>query len=116
LSIEFALGSGVNTSTANVSGVPVNVKLGTFYGVYLRPSLPLGDSAEIFARVGYLRGKSSVTLQGKTTEAIDSSFSYGAGIGVKVTEALSVGVDYMQYFNVDGVTVNGFGVGLRSDF
>ena len=117
LALEFTVGSGVNSSTVNFNGVPVNTKIGLFYAVYLRPSIPLGDSAEFFARVGYLRGKTTVSIPGiLTSESVDSSFSYGAGLAIKVTDNLSATADYMQYYNVDGTTVNGFGAGLKSDF
>ena len=117
LGIEFTAGTGVYGSTGNAFGtIPTTVKLGPFYGVYLRPTIPLGDSAEFFARVGYLRGRIDSATSFASGSDISGSFSYGAGLSVKISDSVSTTADYMQYANVSGTTVTGFGVGLKSDF
>ena len=117
LGIEFTAGTGVYGSTGNAFGtIPTTVKLGPFYGVYLRPTIPLGDSAEFFARVGYLRGRIDSATSFASGSDISGSFSYGAGLSVKISDSVSTTADYMQYANVSGTTIVGFGVGLKSDF
>lgn len=117
LGIEFTAGTGVYGSTANVLGsIPLTVKLGPFYGVYLRPTIPLGESAEFFVRVGYLRGRLDGATSFTSGSGTAGTFSYGAGLSVKITDTVSTTADYMQYANVSGTTITGFGVGLKSDF
>jgi hypothetical protein len=76
----------------------------------------LGDSAEFFARVGYLRGRIDSATSFASGSDISGSFSYGAGLSVKISDSVSTTADYMQYANVSGTTIVGFGVGLKSDF
>lgn len=117
VAVELVVGTSVSGSTVNIGGtIPTTIKVGPFFGMYLRPSIPLGDSAEIFLRAGFLRSKLTATLPGVEVWSTDTSFSYGAGISLKIAENISTTADYMQYYNKYGTTVTGIGVGLKSDF
>lgn len=119
-SVTETVVSGTDVATANVKA-----KLEHAYGVYLKPKANVTDALELFGRVGYTRAKvkatADVALNGvavgsMSDSSTDGGFSYGLGANYKFSPAAYVGVDYMRYYKKDGVTADGFTVGVGFRF
>jgi len=67
----------------------------THYGAYIKPMLPIGDKTKAYALIGY--GKSKTTGHLRKTD-IDG-FAWGLGMDYKVTDKVSVFVDYQKLIN-----------------
>src|SRR5882762_2253731 len=49
LAVEARLGTGIGSDSKTVSGVPVDLKVKSFYGAYLRGSVPVADAFSFYA-------------------------------------------------------------------
>ena len=111
-------GFGVATATAKV-------KLKNAYGIYVKPKTNVSDALEVFGRLGYthasFKADATVSLPGVGSQSFSDSgseggVSYGLGANYKFSPTTYVGVDYMRYYKKDGVTVDGFTVGVGFRF
>ncbi len=114
--IEGSVGTGMGDDTNVVAGIPVTVKTKEFFSLYARPFIKLSDPLEVFARVGYFRGKINAAAAGVSVNDTQGDFSYGGGMAINLSPATAIVLDYMMYFDKDDTRVTGFGFGLRQRF
>ncbi len=103
--------TGTSTYTNSNTGIRYKGKVDQLYGVYLAPKLGLGP-VELYGRVGMAQTKLSFQGLGSGN---DRKLSYGGGLRLMPTSRLSLSVDYMNYLESGGASVNGYSlsVGLR---
>lgn len=116
LDVEGMLGFGVSKSTVNVSGTNVDVKVGNMVGVYLKPKVNLSNDVELFARLGYAKSGIEASARGTSISDSGSDTSYGLGVKFKVANNTSLVMDYMNYYDKDGIKATGFSVGMGFKF
>lgn len=116
LAIEAQLGTGVTDDKVTVDGSQVTLKNKEFYGVYLRPYLPVSETIELYGRLGYFSGKLSAS--GKSVSDTDrkNDLAYGIGAAFALSKSMSATIEYNQWFDKDDIKVSGFGIGIRSNF
>jgi hypothetical protein len=123
--LKFNLGTKVSDNVAiegmgafgvadsSVGGL--TLKADNAFGIYVKPFVNLGNSAELFGKVGYTR--ISATVSGLASGAAsDSGVSYGGGAAYKFDGSTALVADYMVYYNKDGEKFYGFSTGLRFGF
>ncbi len=116
LGVEGMIGTGVNDDRLRgrsefEGAINSRVKVNEFLGVYLASRLRLGP-VELFGRAGVAETK--LRFEGLGS-ASGSDFSYGGGLRLLPTDRLTISADYMNYFNKDGVKIDGYtlSVGLK---
>lgn len=108
LAVEGMLLLGTTDST----NLGVNLKLNSGAGIYLKPRAKLGDSIEVFARVGWANINSKVA----NTDAKDNGASYGLGGSYSFNKTTSLNLDYMMYNDQNGAKIDGVSVGVGFKF
>ncbi len=98
--------------TSDASNLGVNLKVSSGAGIYVKPRVMLGDSFELFGRLGWANINSKVG----NTDARDNSVSYGVGASYSFTKAVSLNVDYMMFNNQNGSKIDGTSVGIGFKF
>ncbi len=107
--IEGRLGFGVSDKEHDNGGTS---EMKENYGIYLKPQLPLGESASIFALAGYAKAKvesaNDGVATGLTGEINEGSPSFGLGIEYKINDTWSVLAEGIRLLHeVDGDYING---------
>ncbi|MCG8443353.1 MAG: porin family protein [Caulobacterales bacterium] len=79
----------------------IDLKLKRTWGVFARAQFPLGQSAELFARMAYINSGVDAEL-GALETVVDSTldadgFAIGAGIGVDVAVRSALRAEYARY-------------------
>ncbi len=116
LAVEARAGTGIGSDSKTVSGVPVDLKVKSFYGAYLRGTVPVSDGFSFYALAGYGRGKLEASALGATASTSDGSFSGGVGGELVVTKTGSVGLEYGRMFSGSGYHAEFLSVGYRMRF
>lgn len=106
------VGAGDSGYTNSNTGARYNGKVEQLYGLYVTPKIGLGP-VELFGRVGMARTK--VSFQGLGS-GDDKKLSYGGGLRLMPTSRLSLSVDYMNYLDSGGASVNGYSLNLGLRF
>lgn len=112
LGVEGMIGTGISDDRLRGNlAVDSRVKVDQFVGLYLASRLNLGV-VELFGRAGV--AETRVRFEGLGSGSA-SGFSYGGGLRLLPTDNLTLSVDYMNYLDKDGVTIDGytFSVGLK---
>lgn len=117
---ELRLGIGVADDTAEVYGVPVNMELKTIAGIYAKAGLP--NQTPIYPYI--VAGVSSIELEasassGNRSASVSDSgsdVSYGVGANIELTDRFAANVEYMQYYDKDGVELSGLSFGAQLAF
>lgn len=120
LAVEAMLVTGLSSDTIKVNGFTVqgsSFDVDHGLGLYLKPSLRLADSVELFGRAGFarIRGTAAAAGAGSASDS-DSSFSFGAGLAYLLNARTRITADFMQYLNKDGFKANGYAIGLGFSF
>jgi opacity protein-like surface antigen len=67
----------------------------THYGVYIKPMLPIGDKAKVYALVGAGKSKTTGSVRHSDVEGL----SWGVGANYDITNHVSAFVDYTRLIN-----------------
>lgn len=118
VSVEGLVGLGVGQSGVKENGVPngVDVKVGNALGVFLRPSVSVSDRIDLFARAGWLRTTLKITEGSLSESGSDNSFAYGLGANFHLSDTSYIQANWMQYYNKDGLKVNGIALAYGTRF
>ena len=113
LGYDFNKNLGVELMGASASTQDYSTTL-SFSGFYIKPKLPLGESFEVFGRLG----SNKVTLTTTYGSAYNSSASYGVGLTAYMTPEKKdfLSVDYMHWYGFNGYTLTGVGVAFGHKF
>jgi hypothetical protein len=117
--IEGVYATGMSDSTTTSPGTPVNLKLTSSYGLYVKPNMMISDAVELFARVGYFNAKATLSVPAApalNTDTSGTSLSYGMGASMKITESVYGSLDWMQWYKKDGADIKGMGLSIGYKF
>lgn len=99
--VEARIGGGVKDGSL----LGFDVSVDSYYGVFLRGTLPVTDLFSIYAVAGY--GSGELSVFGVSDSA--SSAAYGAGFELSFGDrrANSLGLEWAQYFeDADGISLS----------
>jgi len=113
LAVEGHLGIGVKDDTVRLGGLSVKGEVDNMVGAFVKPKVRLGETVELFGRVGAASTKVSASSMGVSESDRGTSFAYGLGASFNLTPQLSLNADYMNYYDRKGIKLDGmtFGVG-----
>ena len=120
LSYEGMATFGLATGNGKYLTVNYSIKEKSNIGVLVKGSTKLSDSVQAFGRFGYAYTSLSDSATGpggsisQTTSG--GSLAYGAGLNFGINATSSINLDYMVYYNRNGVSLNGLGVGYQMAF
>ncbi len=102
LAVEAQVGFGADSDKLAKQGVVFDVKMDSFYALFVRPQISLGSVASIYGLVG----ASYVDLSANSNNAViasDDGFrhdtAFGAGLDFKVYKNVRLSVDYIEYLS-----------------
>ncbi len=95
-----------------------SAQLSSLAGVFVKPHAELAPGVDVYARVGYtnMSWSTKASAGGAATEKTGNSPSYGVGLSYTVTDRMTVGADYMSYYNKDSVKLTGVAVSVGIKF
>ena len=96
--------------------VPVNVELNHFYGAYVRGTIPIADAFYPYAVVGFTRGEVEYKNPGVSEKSSKDDVSFGVGADIRLTSNTDLNLEYMNYFDKDDVSLDGFSLGFTYRF
>lgn len=96
----------------------------TVWGIYLKPTYPLGPEFDVYALLGYAGTEATGSFNIDNTlmpfDVDEGSFSWGVGGRYILTETISVYADYLEYYNDSSVrydqVVDSINVGISYQF
>lgn len=100
LAVEAHAGFSSQSDTLTVPGVKYDIEVESYYALFVRPQISLGDHASLFALVGgsYMDvSANSNNPAFPSSDGFSDSFSYGAGVDVTVYKGVRIGADFIQY-------------------
>lgn len=114
---EIRVGIGIGDDTVDLFGGDVDVELDSLFGVYVRGGIQVAESFYPYAVLGYTRGEltASVSGFGSASES-ESDISFGVGADVGISEKVILNVEYMNYLDKDGAEIDGFSIGIATNF
>ncbi|MRD55183.1 outer membrane beta-barrel protein [Betaproteobacteria bacterium LSUCC0115] len=117
LAFEGFLATGVSDDSVTYSGVPLTLKVDSAVGFYVKPYLRVSEGTEVYAKVGYFRGRLTVSApRGLSDSTTGSDVSYGVGLSTRVGGSVSVFAEYMSYYDKSDTTIRGLNLGVKIPF
>jgi len=116
LAAEAMLGLGMGSDDVRVGGVTVKGKVDNMVGAFIKPKVKIGESFELFGRLGATSTKVSASSGGFSVSDRGTGLAYGGGASYSFTPQLSINADYMNYYDRKGVKVDGITVGVGFRF
>lgn len=119
-SAEIRVGTGIDDDKVNVNvggmNVPVNVELNYFYGAYVRGTIPIADAFYPYAVVGFTRAELEGKAFGQSVKSSGDDISFGVGADIRLTSNTDLNLEYMNYYDKDDVSIDGFSLGFTYRF
>lgn len=112
LGVEARAGFGVDDDT--ISGVELSAD--SFFGAYATLNMVNESPMTPYVILGFTRFEIEASAGGITVSDDDSDVSYGIGMNWEVAPQVAGNVEYMRYYDKDGATVDGLGLGVTFSF
>lgn len=109
---EVRLGTGIDDDTLK----GVKVELEHFYGAYVRGGIPVGDIFFPYAVVGLTRAELQLSNRFASTTESGTDVSFGIGTDIHLNANTNINLEYMNYYDKNDVSVDGFAVGVTYRF
>ena len=118
VAVEGRFGIGMGEDSAVVFGVPIDVEVDNFFGVYLKGIAPLNDSFAIYGLLGWTRGEltASVPGFGISVSESDSDLSFGFGADINLSGTAALNIEWAKLFEGDGYEVDAASIGITVKF
>lgn len=117
VAVEGFLGLGAKSSEVKWDGAATGAKLkiNNSLGVFVRPSVKVSDEVELFARLGYLHSKLTLSDASGSESDTDNGVAYGLGGNVYLSKTSYLQLNWTNYYKKDGVKIDGIGLayGMR---
>ncbi|WP_203143005.1 porin family protein [Marinobacter mangrovi] len=117
---ELRVGSGVTDDSTTIYGVDASLELKNLFGGYLKAGIPTGTLIYPYVIAGFTRAELEVSASDGYYSASNSDsgsdVSYGAGINLNITDNVAANIEYMQYYDKDGVEIAGLSLGGQFKF
>ncbi len=112
LAVEANLGLALGDDNITEDGASTGAKarLGTNFGVFLRPAVEVTDGLELFGRLGWQRSRLKVSGNGESESGTGNDFAYGFGASYSLSKTSYLQLSWMNHFSKDGLS--GKSVGL----
>jgi opacity protein-like surface antigen len=116
--LEARVGTdGFGSSGIDFVGVPIDLKVRSFYGAYLRGILPLGSRWDLYGLLGYTTLTLRAEAYGMSVNETASSMTYGLGASWLPRDWFSIDLEYLPTLvDGDGWRGSGLNLGLRVRF
>lgn len=114
--LEGRIGMGLGDDSIVVSGVPISLEIDTFVGVYAKGILPVSSTVDLYGIIGYTDGEVTVSAPGISLSASESDTSLGFGVDFAVSKTTSMNLEYMNYLDSNGTTLDAISVGANFAF
>lgn len=85
----------------------------THYGATLKPKVAMTENTEFFARFGWAHSNITVSDAGSRT---GSDFIYGLGFQTYFTKSVYGQLDYMNYYDKDGISSKAYSLSVGTRF
>jgi len=115
LGVEGEGAFGVGNDSVRVGTATAHVKLSHELAAYAVGFLPVGENADLFARVGYGTTKIKASAVGATASGSDDSVNFGVGGQYHFDGVNGIRVEYTRFEYGDG-HANAFGVSYSRKF
>ncbi|MDP3350246.1 MAG: outer membrane beta-barrel protein [Hydrogenophaga sp.] len=103
----LGLGGGKDGIDLNGAASGVDAKIESSYGFFVKPSVMVSDSVELFARGGILRTKISLSAGNISVSGSDTDVAYGVGLNYNLSKTSYIQGNWTSYYNQDGVKASG---------
>jgi len=111
LAAEVRFGTGLTSGTRDSFEIKREVDIGALYGGYLK--LQTGHKEfNPYVVVGYTSLELDIDGPVVSGDGDDEDLSYGIGVEAGLSEKLYLNLEFMQYYDVDDITVRAVGIGL----
>lgn len=112
LSLEARLGFGISGDT--IEGVDIDLK--TMGGAYLRAGLPLESNLYPYVLLGMTEIEVEASISGRSASDSENDMSIGLGADYYFSEKMGGNLEYVNYFDKDGTSVDSLSLGLIYKF
>jgi opacity protein-like surface antigen len=101
LAVEAQVGAGTQSDVYAANNVSFDIKVESFYSLFVRPQISISNFASVYGLVGgtYIDVSSSSNNPAiqPSDKGFEKSFSYGVGVDFNVSKNIRLNADYIQY-------------------
>lgn len=114
--VEGRFGFGLASDTINAFGIPVEIEVKNYYGVYGKGILPLSEAFAVYGLFGFSSGKISASAFGGTISESDSDISFGIGADFAVSQSGTINVEWAKLIEGTGYRIEALSIGFSHKF
>jgi opacity protein-like surface antigen len=112
LALEARAGFGVGEDTVSFQGVPVEVRIDHYFGVYGKAIAPLSASFSVYGLAGLVGGKVTAKGLGYSASSSDTGLSLGVGVDLSLGRRLALSFEWAELFKDADFKVEATSVGF----
>ena len=114
--IEGLIAGNTGSASFFIGSTSVTAQVQNAYGLYGKGTVELTETVGLYAKAGFTNGTVSASSRFGSGYSSGTSLSYGAGIQASFNKDVYATLDYMSYYNRDGVSITGPSISLGYKF
>lgn len=114
--VEGRYATSLESDEVSVLGVPVDVELDNYYGVYAKGIIPLVAGISAYGLVGYTNIEMKSSVAGFSATGSEDDFSYGAGLDFALGKTVSLNLEWAKLISADNYEVEAVTLGANFMF
>jgi hypothetical protein len=114
--IEGLIAGNTGSASFNIGTTAITAQVQKAYGLYGKGTVELTETVGLYAKAGFTNGTVSASSRFGSGYSSGTSLSYGAGIQASFNKDVYATLDYMSYYNRDGVSITGPSISLGYKF
>ena len=114
--IEGLIAGNTGSASFNIGTTAVTAQVQNAYGLYGKGTVELTEAVGLYAKAGFTNGTVSASSRFGSGYSSGTSLSYGAGIQASFNKDVYATLDYMSYYNKDGISITGPSISLGYKF
>jgi hypothetical protein len=114
--LEGMIAGNINSANFYYRSTNITAQVQNAYGIYGKGTIELNDTVSLYAKVGATNGTLSASSAFGSAWTSGTSPAYGAGIQANINKDVYVSLDYMSYYNRDGVSIAGPSINVGYKF
>ena len=114
--VEAMYAGNLNSASFYYGSTNITAQVQSAYGIYGKGTIPLSDNVSLYAKIGATNGTVTASSAYGSAWSSGTSPAFGAGVQLNINKDIYASLDYMSYYNRDGVSITGPSVNLGYKF
>jgi attachment invasion locus protein len=114
--VEGMIAGNIGSANFYIGSTYITAQVQNAYGLYGKGSIDVSEGVSLYGKIGLTNGEVTASSRYASSFTSGTSASYGVGIQANINKEVYATLDYLSYYNKNGISVTGPSINLGYKF